>query len=71
MLGSGAATHDGVGAEQVERQHLIDDWLEREAAPMRVARQCAADAQAIGASLLLVDPPLLRTTGLRPLELGQ
>ena len=43
--------------EDVERLHLIDDGLERQAASVRVARQRASQAQPVGAGLLLDDAP--------------
>ncbi len=71
MLGTRAAPDDPVGAQEVEANHLIDDRLECEATPVRIAGQCPADAQAIGAGLLLINPPLPLTARLRLLERGE
>ena len=47
---------------------MLDDRLERQAPAVRVARQRAAEAQAVGARLLLDDAPLARHVALRALE---
>jgi hypothetical protein len=66
------AVPDGsIGTEQVEAHDLLDDRLERQAPAMRVARQRAADAETIGARLLLRDAPLSRPALLRLLEMRQ
>ena len=38
--------------EHVDRVHLLDDWLQRQATAMRVTGEGAADAETVGAGLL-------------------
>ena len=57
VLAARAGADGACRVEQVEGLHLIDDRLEAQAPAVRVARQRAAEAQAVGAGLLLDDAP--------------
>ena len=59
VLAARAGADDPRRVQQVEGLDLIDDGLEVQASPVGVARQRAAEAQAVGARLLLDDAPTL------------
>src|SRR5262245_22459082 len=58
VLPARAGAHHRIGSEEIEFKHLIDDWLQIEAAAVRIAGERAGNAQSIGARLLLIDAPL-------------
>ena len=68
VLGPRTREHVAVGVNEIKSVDLIDDRFERQAAAMAIAGQRAADAQAIGASLLLINAPLVGVSVLFPFD---
>ena len=69
MLAARAGAQFAVGADQVERDNLVDNRLQRQPAAVRVARKRPGDAQTIRPGLLLKDPPLPRTPFLYAIQI--
>src|SRR6188474_313774 len=63
---SGAAARAPLAVCAYERQrfHVVHERTQREATTMHVRGDCPANAQSIGARLLLADPPLVRRASL-------
>ena len=70
VLRARAPANGAVRPHEVECLHLADDRFEIQAAPVRVARQGAANAESIRAGLFLNDAPLPGPPLLHPAQMA-